>query len=92
MGRTILHQAVELDQVEMVKFLVDNHLGVDIEARTYAGWSALEMAAGREPTNRRMEIVRVLTSAGATLRSQQSDEESDSTDDMDTEDFVSSVI
>ncbi len=89
MGRTILHQAVELDQVDMVKFLVDNNLGMDIEATTFAGWTALEMAAGRESTERREEIVRILTSAGAKLPSKQSDEESDSADDMDIDDCVS---
>ena len=90
MGRTILHQAVEFEHVDMVKFLVNNNTGIDIDARTYAGWTALELASSKEPTERREEIVRILISAGASPPVPLSDEESDIDDDMDNDDIVSS--
>lgn len=88
-GRTILHQAVELEQVEMVKFLANNNLGVAIDARTYSGWRAIELVASREPTDKRIEMVRILLAAGAAPPSEVSDDDNDSGDEMDSDGFVS---
>ncbi len=88
MGRTILHQAVELEQVDMVKYLASNNLGVAIDARTYTGWTALEMIASREPNNKRVEIIRVLMAAGALPPAAMSEEDSDSADEMDIDNIV----
>lgn len=86
-GRTILHQAVELEQVDMVKYLASNNLGVAIDARTYSGWRAIELVASREPTDKRIEMVRILLAAGAAPPSDVSDDDNDSGDEMDSDDI-----